>query len=165
MKEWIEIQKCPLENVTIQPLNDGQQLNEWFVRTFSFLLTSLRHGNIRGFPESEWHGIVVHFVISFPTGYPAIPPKVRFCSFIPHLNVLNRGGHWELCLDMLENPPLGSFTFPYQYWSSAYSVRSVLLQMTSFLLAHGQPTEVIIILFLFCDPLPRPQMEILTEQE
>jgi ubiquitin-protein ligase len=109
---------------------------------------SIRHGNIRGFPESEWNGIVVHFIITFPISYPSVPPRVRFSSFIPHLNVLNRGGNWELCLDMLENPPVGSFTFPYQYWSSAYSVRSLLIQMSSFILADDQPNQVCSLLSL-----------------
>lgn len=40
MKEWIEIQKCPLENISIQPLAEGQQLDEWFVRRPLFLSLS-----------------------------------------------------------------------------------------------------------------------------
>jgi ubiquitin-protein ligase len=80
--------------------------------------------------------------MTFPVGYPSFPPRIRFSSFIPHLNVQLRLGSWELCLDMLELPPLGSLTIPYRYWSAAYSVRSVLIQMSSFLLVDGQPTQV-----------------------
>jgi len=43
---------------------------------------------------------------------------------------------------MFEIPLPGTLTTPYQYWSSAFSVRSILIQMTSFLLAEGQPTQI-----------------------
>jgi ubiquitin-protein ligase len=128
MKEWVEIQKCPVANASVSPLND-ENLNEW-------------HGNIQGTENSEWEGIVVHFIITFPPEYPIRPPRVRLFSYIPHLNVQSRNGTWEVCLDMLESQPIGSMTTPYHYWSSAFSVRSILVQMTSFLLADGQPTQV-----------------------
>lgn len=101
-----------------------------------------RHGNIQGQENTEWEGIVVHFSIIFPSDYPIRPPRVRLFSFIPHLNVQVRNGSFEVCLHMLESQPLGALTTPYEYWSSAFSVRSILIQMTSFLLVEGQPTEV-----------------------
>jgi ubiquitin-protein ligase len=128
MKEWLEIQKCPVANASVSPVND-ENLNEW-------------HGNIQGTENSEWEGIVVHFLITFPPEYPILPPRVRLFSYIPHLNVQSRNGCWEVCLDMFESQPIGSVTTPYHYWSSAFSVRSILVQMTSFLLADGQPTQV-----------------------
>ncbi len=104
----------------------------------------VRHGNIQGVEGSEWSGIVVHFIITFPCGYPTFPPRVRLCSFVPHLNVQNRQGSWHICLDMLETEPLAStLAIPYQYWSSAFSVRSILVQMTSFLLVDGHSLQVI----------------------
>jgi ubiquitin-protein ligase len=136
MKEWLEIQKCPVANASVSPLND-ENLNEW-------------HGNIQGTENSEWEGIVVHFVITFPPEYPIRPPRVRLFSYIPHLNVQSRNGAWEVCLDMFESQPVGSMTTPYHYWSSAFSVRSILIQMTSFLLADGQPTQVSSSLPSFC---------------
>lgn len=48
---------------------------------------------------------------------------------------------WLVCLDMLELPPLGSNTVPYQFWTPAFSVRSILLQMTSFILSDDQPNQ------------------------
>jgi hypothetical protein len=42
---------------------------------------------------------------------------------------------------MLELPPLGSNTVAYQYWTPAYSIRSILLQMTSFILSDDQPNH------------------------
>jgi ubiquitin-protein ligase len=136
MKEWLEIQKCPVANASVSPLND-ENLNEW-------------HGNIQGTENSEWEGIVVHFVITFPPEYPIRPPRVRLFSYIPHLNVQSRNAAWEVCLDMFESQPVGSMTTPYHYWSSAFSVRSILIQMTSFLLADGQPTQVSSSLPSFC---------------
>ena len=126
----IEIKRCPVPNIAIFPLNE-ENLNEW-------------HGNIKGVENSHCDGIVVHFVISFPPLYPVHPPRVTLCSFIPHLNVQSRNGSWEICLDMLESMPLGGVTIPYQHWSSAFSVRSVLVQLTSFLLTEDQPTQVCI---------------------
>jgi ubiquitin-conjugating enzyme E2 J2 len=147
MKEWMEIQRCPVRNASISPLNE-ENLNEWYVPyPFLHLIRSTnhlicRHGNIQGTENSEWEGIVVHFIITFPPEYPIRPPRVRLFSYIPHLNVQSRNGTWEVCLDMLESQPIGSMTTPYHYWSSAFSVRSILVQMTSFLLADGQPTQV-----------------------
>lgn len=135
MKEWLEIQRCPVENASVSPLQE-ENLNEW-------------HGNIQGQVDSEWEGIVVHFSISFPAAYPVQPPRVRLFSFVPHLNVQVRGAAFEVCLHMLETPPLGALTTPYQYWSSAFSVRSILVQMASFLLCDGQPTQVNFFSFSF----------------
>jgi ubiquitin-protein ligase len=134
MREYAEIKKCPLANITVFPLNE-ENLSEW-------------HGNIRGAEDSDFDGIVVHFVITFPALYPMQPPRIRICSFIPHLNVQMRQGNWEVCLDMLESAQAGAVTIPYQNWSSAFSVQSILIQLSSFLLAEGQPTQVIIVLAL-----------------
>jgi len=128
MREYAEVMRCPVANITIAPLNE-ENLEEW-------------HGNIKGAEDSDFEDIVVHFVVTFPTGYPSMPPRIEMCSYIPHLNIQRRNMRWEVCLDMLETPPIGSMTVAYQYWSSAFSVRSILIQLTSFILAKGQPTEV-----------------------
>jgi len=146
MRELREINHCPVANVSVCPL-DESNLSEW-------------HGNIRGpshspsqsteeddneneiEDENEWKDIVVHFSITFPLDYPIRPPRVRLFSFVPHLNVQHKNGFgWELCLDMLELQPIGALTTPYRYWSSAFSVRSILVQMTSFLLTSDHPTQ------------------------
>mmetsp|Transcript_819 Transcript_819/g.1380 ORF Transcript_819/g.1380 Transcript_819/m.1380 type:complete len:963 (-) Transcript_819:80-2968(-) len=128
MREYAEVKSCPVANISVEPLR-GEDLNEW-------------HGNITGSEGSSFEDIVVHFVITFPAGYPSFPPRVRMCSYIPHLNILRRDESWEVCLDMLETAPISSVTIPYRYWSSAFSVRSVLVQLTSFILADGQPIEI-----------------------
>ena len=115
----------------------------FFISFLSFVCLFVdRHGNIQGQEDTEWEGIVVHFSVVFPSDYPICPPRVRLFSFIPHLNVQVRNGMFEVCLHMLESQPLGSLTTPYQYWSTAFSIRSILIQMSSFLLCDGQPTEI-----------------------
>ena len=125
-RELQEINKCPIGNIVCQPVGDC--LDEW-------------HGNVRGVSGGEWEDVVVHFTVTFPVGYPHFPPRVTLSSFIPHMNVIRRSGKWEVCLDMLETQPIGVVTIPYRYWSSAFSVRSILVQMSSFILADDQPYE------------------------
>jgi len=126
MREHQELMTCPVANISLAPLDDC--LDEW-------------HGNIRGSGDSAWSSVVVHFIVNFPSGYPNFPPRVRLSTFIPHLNVVFRKGSWEICLDMLQTPAIGSLTLPFQYWSSAFSVRAILIQLTSFLLCESQPTS------------------------
>ena len=127
-REYQELLATPVRNIVVAPLDEDQLLEPW-------------HGNIKGADGTPWQDIVVHFIISFPRGYPAFPPKVRLCSFVDHLNVITsfNGGN-EVCLDMLEKPMTqeGVSTIPYVYWSSAFSVRSILVQLSSFLLCSEE---------------------------
>jgi ubiquitin-protein ligase len=127
-RELEEIKKCPVPNISIAPVGE-ENLSEW-------------HGNIVANNDSEhWHGIVVHFKVLFPQGYPEYPPKVYLCSFVPHYNLQPKHGMHEVCLDMLQIPAIGESTIAYQYWSSAFSIRSILVQMTSFILCDDQPLQ------------------------
>lgn len=132
MRELAELTRCPVPNIVCEPVSEC--LDEW-------------HGNVRsatsGSGSGDWADVVVHFRVCFPATYPATPPRVILSSFIPHMNVVQRGeaGQWEVCLDMLEMQPTHSATLPYQYWSSSFSVRSLLVQLSSFLLAEDQPVE------------------------
>jgi ubiquitin-protein ligase/stress response protein SCP2 len=133
-KEWKELIESPVERVAIAPLTEEELLTCW-------------HGNIQGQQDTVWDGIVVHFVITFPLRYPNAPPKVLFCTEVPHINVLQKLVGWEVCLDMLDTAPLGSSTMiPYTYWSSAFSVRSILLQITSFCFCADHVTTSNIVL-------------------
>ena len=71
-------------------------------------------------------------IIKFPQNYPQAPPKVCLCTPIEgHPNVFSWGDEYPyVCLDMLK--PYTS-DIPFQGWSSAYSVTSLLLQLQSFL--------------------------------
>ena len=83
-----------------------------------------------------------HLVLEFTDAYPKEPPKVCLSTPYPHPNVIRRnaGGH-EVCMDMLT--PMGSALMndggrPYERWSSAFSVRSVLMQLSSFIGVIGR---------------------------
>jgi len=85
----------------------------------------LWHGNLR--PDTgPFAGIIFHVILSFPTNYPATPPRVKLCSTLDHPNVY---GDW-ICLDMLQ----AEYNHDaFVGWTSAYSVTSILLQLQSFL--------------------------------
>lgn len=129
MRELQEIKACPVSNICLSPLG-GDNLDEW-------------HGNIRGdILCPHWANVVLHFKIIVPSSYPVNPPRVVLSSFFPHINVIRRRGEWEVCLDMLETPGQSfgpQLTIKYRYWSAAYTIRSILVQLKSFLLADGQP--------------------------
>src|SRR5437868_5147408 len=77
--------------------------------------------------RSPYTGTVFHIKMKFPSDYPHKPPRVQLCTTIPHPNVFE-GWHTEdkypyICLDMLKE---ASSSEPYQGWTSAYSVSSIL---------------------------------------
>lgn len=84
--------------------------------------------------EGHYEGTVFHVKMTFPETYPRDPPHVTLCTSIPHPNVFD---DW-ICLDMLK--PHTSST-PYEGWTSAYSVTSILLQLQSFLFAENIPQD------------------------
>lgn len=126
-KEFVEIQKCPVMNIVATPLNE-ENLEEW-------------HGNVTGDAGTEGENVIVHFKMFFPQSYPASPPRILLCTFVPHLNV-QRGPNntWEVCLDMLTLPRPGQAMRPYEHWTAAFTVRSILVQLKSFVLADGHMT-------------------------
>ena len=84
------------------------------------------HGNLR-IPE---HDITVHYELSFTCDYPIEPPSILLKTAIPHSNVYtapNNSRKIHLCLDMLQRGRAA----PYQGWSTAYTVRTILLQLES----------------------------------
>ncbi|GAQ84652.1 hypothetical protein KFL_001990055 [Klebsormidium nitens] len=86
--------------------------------------------------EGPYQGIPFHLILTFPSDYPNRPPCVRLCSCLTHPNV-SCGGY--ICLDMIKEPKF--YAGPYQGWSTAYSVQSILLQLQSFLFAENVPQE------------------------
>lgn len=115
LRDLAEVQREPSELVSALPLEND--LFEW-------------HANLR--PSSgPLAGIVFHVRIIFPTNYPDSPPNLKFPmreipSFV-HPNLYPFG----LCLDILSSF-IGSHD-QHAGWSPAYSVRTLLLQLQSFL--------------------------------
>lgn len=107
-RDLLEVLCNPLENVVALPLNDNLYI--W-------------HGNVRCI-EGELDGLVVHFVLNFPSSYPAAGPECELLSPVPHPNVVpavGRRRRWRLALwECLPG---------HNTWSSAYSVLSVLVQL------------------------------------
>ncbi|KAI9189239.1 hypothetical protein H9P43_000669 [Blastocladiella emersonii ATCC 22665] len=119
-----ELQSAPLEHVAATPVegDGGSNLFEW-------------HANLRGPADlavEPLRGTVWHAVVRFPAAYPAAPPQVALCTGLPqHPNVHRHGAEHRVCLDMFETDP-DKMTAG-AGWSSAYSVRSVLMQLQAFL--------------------------------
>lgn len=80
-------------------------------------------------------------IIKFPDNYPEAPPKVNLCTVIEgHPNVFDWGEEYPyICLDMLKGHTSKT---PYEGWSSAYSVLSLLLQLQSFLFEENAVPQV-----------------------
>ena len=66
--------------------------------------------------------------MTFPHEYPHKPPKIEILTKLKHPNVFGE----FICLSMLRQHTANT---PYEGWSSAYSVTSILLQLQSFLFA------------------------------
>eukprot|EP00931_Biecheleriopsis_adriatica_P001700 TRINITY_DN10213_c0_g1_i1.p1 TRINITY_DN10213_c0_g1~~TRINITY_DN10213_c0_g1_i1.p1 ORF type:complete len:522 (+),score=81.17 TRINITY_DN10213_c0_g1_i1:57-1568(+) len=120
--DWEELQQSPLHGIAAEPLADN--LQEW-------------HANLA--PEhGHFAGLLLHVRLCFPDSYPADPPKVQLCTQIPHSNVIPRLGRETnfICIDMLKNffwMGGEDSSRPYEGWSTAYSVSSILLQVQCFL--------------------------------
>ncbi|KNE57966.1 hypothetical protein AMAG_04797 [Allomyces macrogynus ATCC 38327] len=123
-----ELQADPLEHVVASPLEGN--LYEW-------------HVNLVGPADlasvcPAMAGSVWHMVIKFTDSYPSKPPSVVLCSSIPgHFNVMGArpaDGFFPVCMVMLETGTLQeTATHQYSGWSSAYTVRSILMQLQALL--------------------------------
>jgi ubiquitin-protein ligase len=115
LKEW---QSHPLEGIYAIP--DEKDIFSWHVN----LAPS----------EGDYRGTVFHLTMKFSDNYPKEPPQIKLPVRIPHPNVFPS----FICLDMLK-----SYTsqIPYQGWTSAYSVHSILMQLSAFLFDANVPQE------------------------
>ncbi|ELR16842.1 Ubiquitinconjugating enzyme subfamily protein [Acanthamoeba castellanii str. Neff] len=117
MRDWRELQRCPLPTVAAVPLENN--FFEW-------------HGNMLATSESSFCGLVYHIIMRFPDTYPLQPPTVELKGYISHPNVFGS----YICLDMLENGWWGMESVReqrYTGWSTAYSVTSILIQLQNFI--------------------------------
>lgn len=123
-KDLKELRRNPLMNISAAPVDDSNVF-KW-------------HANIRvpdDVENTDMAGIVFHFELVFPRSYPSNPPKVKVLTRIPHPNCIDGpAGGWTVCTDMLGTAKLVDSNAPYTGWSSAYSVTSVLVQISSLVL-------------------------------
>ena len=77
-------------------------------------------GTIWGPPASLYAGAIFRLEMEFPTNYPLLPPKIKFLTKIFHPNIDKDTG--AVCCDLLD-----------VHWSSAASVRVILLSVQSLL--------------------------------
>jgi ubiquitin-protein ligase len=130
LRDLQELQRDPLPTINALPI-DGNLL-EW-------------HGNLAPPPGTSEY-LVLHILLEFPSDYPSSPPVVSLSTPIPHPNVLNCEFNAMsvtgmprnfLCVDMLHNQDWykGSsyHTERGSGWSPAFTVRSILCQLQSFL--------------------------------
>ncbi|KAG1675272.1 hypothetical protein FOA52_016304 [Chlamydomonas sp. UWO 241] len=84
--------------------------------------------------DGKWKGMVVHLHLQFQPDYPMRPPTVEIQTPLRgHPNIFGS----YICLDMLTQgagSAYGDQAKPYQGWSTAYTVSSVLQQLLGFLL-------------------------------
>merc|ERR1719244_2442344 len=112
-QDLLELQRDGICSVAALPLE--KNLFEW-------------HVNIKPV-DGVYSGVYFHLIMVFPTDYPASPPVVKIKTPISHPNIF---GEW-LCLSMIKKH---TATVPYEGWSGAYSVSSILMQLQSFLFAE-----------------------------
>jgi ubiquitin-protein ligase len=124
LRDFTEICRNPIVGAAAAPLETN--IFEW-------------HCNFT--PEcGTYKGLLLHCTLVFPPSYPSSPPEVSIATGLPHSNILPRGPNGKsnfLCLDMLK-----SFFWttdgeddgaPWSGWSSAYTAKSVIMQLQSFL--------------------------------
>jgi ubiquitin-protein ligase len=114
-KEYVDIRKNPLPNISIAPL--PKNFFEW-------------HGNIRAPDDTLYKKGIFHFSIEFRDDHPNTAPFVNMKTRIKHPCVRN----CSIELDTLRNPKERS-VLPekrYYYYSPRYTVRSILIQLQAF---------------------------------
>ena len=112
-RDLIELETASILSIAAHPIDDN--IFEW-------------HVNIKP-TDGVYSGVYFHLIMIFPESYPTKPPTVKICTPISHPNIFDS----FLCLSMLR--PQTS-NIPYEGWSGAYSVTSILMQLQSFLFAE-----------------------------
>jgi len=115
LQDYAEIQREPSELISAAPLENN--IFEW-------------HVNLR--PSSgPLTGVILHLRVIFPNDYPNSPPDMLFpFDQVPSFTHPNLYG-FGLCLDILQS--YVGHRIDRAGWSSAYSVKTILLQLQSFL--------------------------------
>jgi NLR family CARD domain-containing protein 3 len=111
MRDLAEIQANPVPGVAALPLENN--IFTW-------------HANVKGPSDTPWEQGIFHMVFRFPDDYPDSPPALTLSTKIEHPCVSGN----SVCLDLLQKT---DSTTPYQGWSPAYSVQTILIQLQAFL--------------------------------
>lgn len=177
MSDLRELRDHSLCTVFAEPLESN--VFEVFAILSKFLLLALIffptqwHANLVP-PEGPYQGLPIHVVLTAPPNYPLSPPTIRLSVVTPHPNVFdwaeNRMFHLSncsvcsklfcccfveyICLDMLKSYMA---QVPYQGWSSAYTIGSVLLQLQTV----REPVSFASV----CDQFPQFLFDVRIDQE
>jgi ubiquitin-protein ligase len=121
MRDYIEIKNSKDVKIFASPLVDN--LFEW-------------HANICP-TEGIYSGLILHFILKFNENYPKEPPKIKLMTGIPHSNIIKyQDDDYYLCMDLISNffwMQDGTSSEPYSGWSSSYSVKTIMMQLQTFL--------------------------------
>ena len=121
MRDYAEIKNSNDIKIFASPLENN--LFEW-------------HANICP-TQGIYSGIILHFILRFNENYPNEPPKIKLMTGIPHSNIIKyQDDDYYLCMDLISNffwMEEGTSTEPYSGWSSSYTVKTIMMQLQTFL--------------------------------
>lgn len=117
-REISHLQSNPIDGISTRPLSASDM--------------SQLQAKIAGPPNTPFESGTFLLQINIPFQYPIEPPRVRFLTPIFHPNVSSSG---DICLDILQVPPSGS-------WTSSSGLREILLAVRSMLLSNPPNTEM-----------------------
>lgn len=121
MRDYAEIKNSKDIKIFASPLENN--LFEW-------------HANICP-TQGIYSGIILHFILKFNENYPNEPPKIKLMTGIPHSNIIKyQDDDYYLCMDLISNffwMEEGTSTEPYSGWSSSYTVKTIMMQLQTFL--------------------------------
>eukprot|EP01104_Vermistella_antarctica_P002881 TRINITY_DN13082_c0_g1_i1.p1 TRINITY_DN13082_c0_g1~~TRINITY_DN13082_c0_g1_i1.p1 ORF type:complete len:170 (+),score=33.32 TRINITY_DN13082_c0_g1_i1:53-562(+) len=117
-KQLRELNKNPVEGFSAG-LKDDSNVFEWEVM-------------IMGPPDTLYEGAFIKAIMTFPTDYPNMPPKVTFRTSVYHPNVYESG---EVCISILHPP--GDDKWGYESaserWLPIHTVETILVSIISML--------------------------------
>tara|TARA_A100001015_G_C14857870_1_gene659096 strand:+ start:185 stop:1078 length:894 start_codon:yes stop_codon:yes gene_type:complete len=121
MRDYAEIKNSKDIKIFASPLENN--IFEW-------------HANICP-TQGVYSGIILHFILKFTEKYPNEPPKIKLMTGIPHSNIIKyRDDDYYLCMDLISNffwMEGSTSSEPYSGWSSSYTVKTIMMQLQTFL--------------------------------
>ncbi|KAF9108372.1 Ubiquitin-conjugating enzyme E2 15 [Mortierella sp. GBA35] len=113
-----KLTKCPVEGFSAG-LVDDDNIFEWEIV-------------IMGPQDTLYEGGFFKAIMTFPSDYPVMPPKLKFVTTMYHPNVYPNG---EVCISILHPP--GEDKYGYEQaserWSPVHTVETILISVISML--------------------------------